>query len=77
MLTEGAGPTVHARRNVDDQLGAFMCLMDRVMLQHICHCTCIPQFVQIQVYLREKKKKVRHDRRARSEAEQQTGSTSK
>ncbi|XP_010765808.1 uncharacterized protein isoform X4 [Notothenia coriiceps] len=37
--TEGAGPTAHARHNIDDPLSAFMCLMDPVMLKHICDCT--------------------------------------
>ncbi|XP_010765806.1 uncharacterized protein isoform X2 [Notothenia coriiceps] len=39
VLTEGAGPTAHARHNIDDPLSAFMCLMDPVMLKHICDCT--------------------------------------
>ncbi|XP_049440208.1 uncharacterized protein LOC125893527 isoform X1 [Epinephelus fuscoguttatus] len=38
-LTEAAGPTAHARSNIDDYLSAFMCLVDHVMLQHICDCT--------------------------------------
>ncbi|XP_063764952.1 uncharacterized protein LOC134881497 [Eleginops maclovinus] len=39
VLIEEAGPTAHARRNIGDPLGALMCLMDPVMLQHICDCT--------------------------------------
>eukprot|EP00064_Thunnus_orientalis_P015551 superscaffoldBa00002898_g15605 len=31
--------TCIACRNIDDPLSAFICLMDRVMLQHICDCT--------------------------------------
>lgn len=39
VLTERGSPTAYARRNIDDPVSAFMCLMDRVMLQHICDCT--------------------------------------
>ena len=39
ILTEAAGPTTYAQRNIDNHLSAFMCLMDRVMLQHICDYT--------------------------------------
>ncbi|KAM7018170.1 piggyBac transposable element-derived protein 4-like [Tautogolabrus adspersus] len=39
VLTESAGPTAHARRNIEDPLSAFLCLLDRQMLQHIQDCT--------------------------------------
>lgn len=39
ILTEGAGPTEHARCSIDSPLSAFMCLIDCVMLQHVCECT--------------------------------------
>ncbi|ROL48215.1 hypothetical protein DPX16_1652 [Anabarilius grahami] len=39
ILSESAGPTPHARRNIQDKMTAFMCLCDRGMLQQIRECT--------------------------------------
>ncbi|XP_032364546.1 uncharacterized protein LOC116678920 [Etheostoma spectabile] len=39
VLTEAAGPTAHAQRNVEDALTAFVCLLDDGMLKHIRDCT--------------------------------------
>lgn len=39
ILTENAGPTLHAKRNIDTPQSAFMCLVDRASLQHIRDCT--------------------------------------
>ncbi|KAM9342347.1 piggyBac transposable element-derived protein 4-like [Pholidichthys leucotaenia] len=39
ILTESAGPTAHAKCNIDDALSTFLCLVDREMLQHIRDCT--------------------------------------
>ncbi|KAM3613672.1 uncharacterized protein V6R79_003345 [Siganus canaliculatus] len=39
VLTESAGPTPHASRNVGGKLSAFLCLFDNVMLCHIRGCT--------------------------------------
>ncbi|XP_049435206.1 uncharacterized protein LOC125890554 isoform X5 [Epinephelus fuscoguttatus] len=39
VLTETTGPTAHAKRNIEDALSAFTCLLDRNMLRHIQDCT--------------------------------------
>ncbi|XP_041641302.1 uncharacterized protein LOC121508476 [Cheilinus undulatus] len=39
VLTESAGPTAHAKRNVEDAVSTFLCLDDRRMLHHIRDCT--------------------------------------
>ncbi|XP_056157036.1 piggyBac transposable element-derived protein 4-like [Lampris incognitus] len=39
VITEVAGPTAHARRNIDGALASFMCLVDSNMLAHIVACT--------------------------------------
>ncbi|XP_032379457.1 piggyBac transposable element-derived protein 3-like [Etheostoma spectabile] len=39
VLTEAAGPTAHAKRNIEDALTAFVCLFDNGMLKHIRDCT--------------------------------------
>ncbi|XP_026059293.1 uncharacterized protein LOC113043955 [Carassius auratus] len=39
VLTEAAGPTAHAKRNIEDALTAFLCLFDDGMLKHIRDCT--------------------------------------
>ncbi|XP_073345276.1 uncharacterized protein [Pagrus major] len=39
VLTEAAGPTAHAKRNVEDALTAFLCVFDDGMLKHIRDCT--------------------------------------
>ncbi|KAK1904895.1 30S ribosomal protein S5 [Dissostichus eleginoides] len=39
ILTESAGPTLHARGNITDKLTAFMCLCDSEMLEEIRDCT--------------------------------------
>ncbi|XP_065814652.1 activating transcription factor 7-interacting protein 1 isoform X2 [Labrus bergylta] len=39
VLTESAGPTAHAMRNIEDALSALLCLLDMQMLQHIRDCT--------------------------------------
>ncbi|KAM9344037.1 uncharacterized protein KZ484_016419 [Pholidichthys leucotaenia] len=41
VLTESAGPTAHAKCRIEDALSAFLCLVDRKMLQHICDCTVV------------------------------------
>ncbi|TRY76094.1 hypothetical protein DNTS_033980 [Danionella cerebrum] len=39
VMTEAAGPTAHAKRNIEDALTAFLCLVDDGMLKHIRDCT--------------------------------------
>uniref|UniRef100_A0A3B3SZ47 PiggyBac transposable element-derived protein domain-containing protein n=1 Tax=Paramormyrops kingsleyae TaxID=1676925 RepID=A0A3B3SZ47_9TELE len=39
VMTEVSGPTAHAKRNIEDALSAFLCLIDDVMLKHIRDCT--------------------------------------
>ncbi|XP_051242438.1 activating transcription factor 7-interacting protein 1 isoform X2 [Dicentrarchus labrax] len=39
VITEAAGPTVHAKRNIVDALTAFLCLVDDDTLKHIRDCT--------------------------------------
>ena len=39
VLTEAAGPTAQAKRNVEDSLTAFLCVFDDGMLKHIRDCT--------------------------------------
>ncbi|XP_056120044.1 piggyBac transposable element-derived protein 3-like [Rhinichthys klamathensis goyatoka] len=39
VITEAAGPTAHAKRNIEDALTAFLCLVDDGMLKHIRDCT--------------------------------------
>ncbi|XP_056144379.1 piggyBac transposable element-derived protein 4-like [Lampris incognitus] len=39
VITEVAGPTAHARRNIDGALASFVCLVDSDMLAHIVACT--------------------------------------
>lgn len=39
VFTETAGPTAQAKCNIEDALSAFLCLVDRKMLQHIRDCT--------------------------------------
>ncbi|XP_074485815.1 uncharacterized protein LOC141764447 isoform X1 [Sebastes fasciatus] len=39
VLTEAAGPTARAKRNVEDAHTAFLCLFDVGMLEHIRDCT--------------------------------------
>lgn len=39
VITEAAGPTAHAKRNIEDALTAFLCLVDDGMLKHIRECT--------------------------------------
>ncbi len=38
VLTEAAGPTAHAIRNIEDALMAFLCVFDNGMLKHIGEC---------------------------------------
>lgn len=35
VLTEAAGPTVHAKFNIEDSPTSFLCLVDEFMLKHI------------------------------------------
>uniref|UniRef100_A0A1A7XFA5 PiggyBac transposable element-derived protein domain-containing protein n=1 Tax=Iconisemion striatum TaxID=60296 RepID=A0A1A7XFA5_9TELE len=39
ILTKREGPTPYSCHNIRGPLSAFVCLMDRVMLQDICDCT--------------------------------------
>ncbi|KAJ8277134.1 hypothetical protein GJAV_G00071830 [Gymnothorax javanicus] len=39
VVTEAAGPTPHAKRNIDTKLSAFQCIFDRSMLHHIRDCS--------------------------------------
>lgn len=39
VMTEAAGPTPYAKRNIEDALTAFLCLVDDGMLKHIRDCT--------------------------------------
>ncbi|CAM4571152.1 unnamed protein product [Leuciscus chuanchicus] len=39
VLTEAAGPTAHAKRNIEDALTAFLWVFDDGMLKHIRDCT--------------------------------------
>ncbi|XP_053197121.1 piggyBac transposable element-derived protein 4-like [Scomber japonicus] len=39
VLTESAGPTAFAKRNIEDAQSAFSCLLDQKMLHHVCKCT--------------------------------------
>lgn len=39
VFTEALGPTAHAKRNIEDVLTSFLCLVDDVMLEHIRACT--------------------------------------
>ncbi|CAK6973186.1 piggyBac transposable element-derived protein 4-like [Scomber scombrus] len=39
VLTESAGPTAFAKRNLEDAQSVFFSLLDRQMLQMICECT--------------------------------------
>lgn len=39
VLTEMEGPTAHAKRNIEDPESAFLCLLDKRILEYICDCT--------------------------------------
>lgn len=39
VFTEAAGPTAHAKHNIEDALTSFLCLVDDAMLKHIRACT--------------------------------------
>ncbi|XP_073672219.1 uncharacterized protein [Paramisgurnus dabryanus] len=39
VMTEAAGPTPYAKRNIEDDLTAFLCLVEDGMLKHIRDCT--------------------------------------